>query len=1000
VTTGTSTPGLAVPGLAVPGSGGSGSAVSAFTIGFITGDSTSAAQAFAPGGWTTLPAVTASNGVDHTCDVVLTAAWTVTSSPVSVTGTAGTAEDMSGSIIGVQVGAPSPIPEDSGVAPGWAGRTILEAAIGSGFQTPPDEMTWVTLNDSALTPAQQEAAGQPKCFWSWEETSTGIPYALGQLQSSEGNLQLDNASANFTPSNPSGNFYPDITTGTPLRLRFALGTVGGVTQDRWYTWSRNALDWDEKRDEELRSYVVTGLTDSWSVASAPCPSAYRTEIIQDAPQSWWAMDDQPLAGGVLPTQLVNGAAGNSNPLVIYAASGGVSAGDQYSTTGTDLTTDGSGITGIPAANPPPSVAIYSVGANAGWMYGDPQSSPSSYSTGNPVTSSPGAASWQQTGLLGNSGSNGWFMAANDPDFPPLADGMSFELWWNPAFFGSATGFTDTSNSTFVVAGQPYSQITLATLATASNAVAILYLDISGHLILETFNGSSGTATTIYNDSDLRSGSFHQVVITATTTAWTVYVDGGQAALVTGTATGMTSAWDWLIIGADCGTAGGSSLNDATHMGNVAYSHAEVYAGILPYWRVLAHYCAAATGFGVIPAPQTVAASTVVNRLAGVGYTPDGAVYKGSYGSSGSAATSFGFSALAVAEIGSYTSGPSARSAIAAVGSNTSGVITGRAAWASWTGLAPQFTVYTAAAADAETSAGVANGSGMAFTAGYGSGATSAGVCKVSGGTGASPPAGPSALGHTVANRIEWLLAAGGMTAPNRAVDATASELAQAALDVGGQACGANIANQASSDYGLWYVDNCNTLSYRARPHLNSDGITWNLSSAGPEYGIPFESSQDFPNDPQYVINSIQIAPYSPDQASLPVITPASATAAKASQSQYGVRPLSLGTTNYLQSSSEIQSIADWLLSTFGALERRSQNLKVDAARNPSAWGYVLGLNVGDVCQIWDQPLSGGPLSVSTYRVSMIARKVAFGANSNEPEASATITCDPVVTYFS
>lgn len=999
MTAGTSVPGLAVPGLAVPGGFGGPPAipVNAFEIAFVTGDSTAATQAFAPSGWTTLPAVTASNGVDHSCDVVLTAAWTVTSGAESVTGTA-TTEDLSGSILGVQVDAPSPIPEDSGVAPGWAGRTILEAAIGSGFQTPADEVTWVVLNDSALTPDEED-----KCLWSWEETSTGIPYALGQLQSSEGSVQLDNSSGAsagaFTPSNPTGLYYPNVTTGTPLRLRIMLGTVGGVPVNRTYIWSRNALDWTEKRDEDLRSFVQTGLTDSWSVASASCPTPYRGEVGQDGPQSWWPMDDQPLAGGVQPAQLLNAADGNTNPLVVYAASGGVTVGDSYSTTGTNLTTDGSGLTGLPPGNPPPSVAVPAAGTNQGFLYGDPQSSPASYSTGNPVTSSPGSAAWQQTGLLGSGGSNGWFLAANDPDFPPLADGMSFALWWDPSFFGSATGFTDISNSTFDVAAQPYSQITLATLATASEPVAVLYLDISGHLILETFNGSAGTPHSIYSDSDLRSGSFHQVVLTATAADWTAYLDGGMAAQVSGTAAGMTSAWDWLVIGADLAGGGGSSLSSATHMGNVAFSQAQVFPLVLPAWRVMAHYSAAATGFGLVPAPQTVASSTVGNFLAGVGYTPDGSEYQGSYGKSGITVTSFGFSALATANIGSYSSGPSARSAICALGGNDSGSVFGRAAWASWTGLAPLFTVYTAADAGGETSAGTAAGSGLAFTAGYGGSATPAGVCKTGGGSGASPPAAPAPLGDTVAQRLERLLAYGGMTAPNRAVDATATELVQAALDVGGQQCGANVANVVSSDYGLWAVDNCNTLSYRSRPHLNADTVVWNLSSAGPEYGIPFDPGQEWPNDPQYVVNSVQITPYSPEQATLPVITPSDAAAAKASQNQYGVRPLSLGTTNYLQDTATIQAAADWLLATYGALERRSQNLKVDAAANPAAWVYVMGLNVGDVCEIWDLPLSGGPLSTGTYRVSQIARKISGSSNGGHPEASATITCDPLVTYF-
>jgi hypothetical protein len=109
--------------------------------------------------------------------------------------------------------------------------------------------------------------------------------------------------------------------------------------------------------------------------------------------------------------------------------------------------------------------------------------------------------------------------------------------------------------------------------------------------------------------------------------------------------------------------------------------------------------------------------------------------------------------------------------------------------------------------------------------------------------------------------------------------------------------------------------------------------------------------------------------------------------------------MSIGTTNYLQSASEIQTIADWLFATYGSLERRSTDLKIDAARYPAAWVLVAGLNVGDCLQIVDQPMSGGPVSTGTYRVSLIARRIAFGANGSTPEASVTITCDPLVTFF-
>ena len=972
-----------------------------FMLAAVVGDNSSAGQAFAPASWTTLHTVTATNGTNHVSDVVLTSAYLASNTgSISVNGTASSAEDLSGVLIGIELAAPSPI-TGTGIAPGWPGRMIVEMAFGAGFETPQDELVWTTLNDSAVAPGP----GVTKRFWGWAD-SGGIPYALAQLQSGTGTVTLDDADGHLTPSNSASPWYPDVVTGTPVRLRVALGTLtgplGSTTVNRWYVIARNMRAAQEKRDSNMRNYVDMSLTDIWSVVSGSGPSPYRGEVEQDNPQSWWAFDDQPLAGGVQPTQMVNSAAGNTNPMVIYGASGGVTAGDSYTTTGVDATAF------VP--QPPtiaPSIAVYAVAQQAGWMYGDPQSSPQSYQTGNPVTANPGSAAWQQTGLLGAGGSNGWFMAANDAGFPALSGGASAGIWFNAAFFGTATGWTSPTAAKYDIAGQPYSQITLATLATASAPVAILYLDISGHLILETFNGGTGSTTTIYSSSDLRSASWHHIMLTATTTTWAVYVDGGLTASASGTATGMTSAWTWLILGADCGSSGGSSLSSATHMGNVALSHCEVYTGVLPAARVLAHYCAAITGFGVLP-PRRLSLSAPSRTRPRVSATPrtgrcstsgnHSSVSAAGYGSTGTAVVTYSFSGLAVAQAGSYTSGPSARAVQAGLGVDSGGIYIGNAVWVSFTSLAPSVGIYTSASADAELNAATVCGSGDSFSSGFGSGASGSGVCQTAAGTNASPPTGPSSLGDTVGARIERIMGLGMVTYPGRAID-QAPLLVQAALDVGGQQTGASVQNIVSSDNGWLFVDNCGVLNYRQKSHLSSDTVIWDLSSAGPSYGYPFQPGQTFKTDPQKVFNVITVSPYSPDGASLPDVTPANASAADTSQAQYGPRPLQV--TSYLQDSSKQQAQANWLLTTYGSAQRRTDALTVDAAGYPPAWLYVLAANIGDLVSIVDQPMQGGPQSTGTYRISSLSRRVFFGANGNKPVGSLTIIADPVpASYWS
>jgi hypothetical protein len=895
----------------------------ALVIAGVCGDSTSAGQAFTPPGFTPLATVSASNGVSHASDAVLTTACAVTSGALTVSATAASATDLSGFIIGLLINAPDPVP--AGANQAWAGRTILEIALGGGFQTAADELTWTVLSDSAVNPLTTV-----KRFWGYAET-TGIQYQLGAIQTTEGTVSVDNFDGALSPFNTASPYYPYLQTGTPVRLRFALR--GAV--NRWYVISRNATKFPEQRTSTLRNWVPLGTGDIWATASGPCPTPYRAEVLQDAPGWWWPCDDQALAGGVLPTQLRNAAPGNVNPLLIKPSPNGIPYQDLCGMSGgvygsvTDLTALG------PQATPAvPSVAVYQVGQQSGWMYGDPQSSPSA-SAGGAITASPGAAAWQQSGLLGETGSYGWYLACNDT-FPPLASGVTIEVWPSAGFLGGAAAYT--IGGYFDVAAQPTCPITLLELATGSLPVAILQLDTSGHLNLITYAAgtSTGTSHAIYTGSDLRCAQFSSLTLQLTPTTWTVQVNGGLTANVSGTCTAMTSAWTWLIGCGDLGTGGGASPSGLAHGGNLAYSHLSVYPRILPQARILAHYSAAITGFGLLPAPTGLALSSVANSLA-TGFTPDGTLHQGTYGP-GTAAWSFSLVAAAVA--GAYTSGPSARVTTTGMLAGTNSA-TGSAVWAAATALAPGIALYTSADANAETQASVILGTGDAFTSGYGSGAAGSGACHVSGGSGASPPMAATPLGDTVAQRIERAAGYSGMTAPNRAVDASASLLVHAALDIGGQAGGTAMSNIAKSDGGFASIDNNNTYCYRSRPHLAADTPAWSLGPLASEGMIPYKPGQTFAADPTRLWDTILATPYDPSGATPPDITPVNAAGVAAAIIQAGARAYPF--TSYLQSLAEIQLFVNWLFSNYGQNRRRISVLEIDAASYPAAWEFVLGL---------------------------------------------------------
>lgn len=925
-----------------------------FFIGGVGGDNIASGQAFLPSGYTALATQTQTNGANALADNILTAAFRSSSTlSQSVSGTSSVAENMSGFLLGVEVSADSPIP--AGQNPNWP-FLKFEAALGSGFNTPNSELTWTDLTGR---------------LWNWDET-TGIQYQLGQIQATNLELQADNFDQALTSTNASSPYYPEIAPGTPIRLRMALGIIGGTIVNRWYILQRNAQEWTEEIDEQFRQYVNLTGTDLWNALSATPATFYRSELYEDGPYAWWPLDDQPGTAGVLPSQMLNAAPGNSKTLNVQLSPLGTGPTSPFGTDGSTLPFSPAGKT--------PGIAVYTVGSNSGWMFGDPVQAPASFDTGNPVSAQPGSASWQMAGATGNTGSNGWFLTCNDTNFPPLANGITVETWFNYEFFGSQT--TAQSVSLHIVAQQPYCPLSILELATDTAPVAVLQLDISGHLNLITYHSGAATSHSIYSGSDLRDSSWHMITMTLTTTTWEVWLDGGDNAKVSGSATGMTSAWTWLIANGDLGSAGGTSPGSIAHGGNAALSHVAVFPYVLPYYRRLDHYWAAITAFGQIPAPSAVALKPIPWSSPGA-VTPDGQFSSGTYGESSG---QWAMSAVVVAQAGGNNSGPSAWGIGGGVAAQFN---EGDSAAVAWTGVAPTWAIYNAASAGSETQAALTAGTSDDFGGGYGASASSYGVADAGNGNGSSVPVA-SQIGDTVGQRIERLMRAGKCASPQRCIDQASLLVVAPGSTGGGSQTGTSIQAIQESDDGMLFVDNCGNLTYWERPHLASqyNSPVWQI---GPSAGkIPYYVQTNWVTDPQRVYNAITIAPQSPTGAALPLITPADATTANASQARYGAQPLQV--TSWLQSQAEMQAQADWLLATFGSPHRRSEQLLIDAGPYPAAWPLVLGVNVGDIVTLEDWVIGGGG-AVFTMRVTEIKRRLDFGTHNQPVTGQVVLTLD-------
>ena len=596
---------------------------------------------------------------------------------------------------------------------------MFEAAFGSGYSTPPSEMTWTDPTSR---------------LWGYTET-TGIQYQSGPLQATNATVTLDNYDNYLASQNSASPYYPDVLTGTPLRLRMALGTLGGNVSNRWHVIQRNAQEWQEAIDEAFRRYSPSTMTDIWSTLSSASLTPYRGEVYADNPYAWWPCDDLEGDANVPPTTLLNAATGNSNVLDITFNSVGLSL---------LYLTNGATIPGSVAAN----IATYKVNAAAGWMWGDPQVTPSSVGGAGKITASPGANAWQALGQLGNTGSQGYYLVSNDPSFPPLSGGVTVEGWFQYPYFGGQQYYNPGTPE--IYCNGPYAPWTLLALTTNSNPVAILQIDTSGHLNLITYNGSTPTSHSIYTTTDLRDNCWRHYAVTLTPTTWQVFVNGGLRAFASGTATGMTSAWTYLVVNGDMGsTHGGGTPGSVQHGANVIVSHVAVYPELLPGWRLLSHYNAAITGFGLLPTPT----GTTLNL--GAGITIDGQYnITGNY-ADGSSSTYYYYPAQTISQAGSHHSGPSVYVLNTVLGNN-GGAGNGSQMTPIADGtVSDEFAFYTYNSSFVPniglTQASVSAAPYDVYTGGFGGSTVSIGLAHISAGSGGALPSGPdSPRGHRAA----------------------------------------------------------------------------------------------------------------------------------------------------------------------------------------------------------------------------------------------------------
>jgi hypothetical protein len=327
-----------------------------------------------PAGWNALTGASASNGVDHTADIRLTPAWQVTSSSSSASVSSSGSLDLAGVIAGVLIAAPQPAQPN----PYWP-VMVTEAAIGSGVQTPPSQMTWTALSGRALSLSVKQ----------------GKQYSQGTLNAGQGVLVLDNPDGSLIP--PGTGPFTGIDSGTPLRRRVTWpGLPGGPANPtpHYVAFSGYLRRWPFSLDSGmLRGQSACELTDVWGYGAGPLNSMAIEESLLDSPRSLWPMTDPAKATGAS-----NIAPGNSLPLNQVASKFGAGG------------------------------ATAAFGVNSGALIGAGSAQVTASGAGG------GSAGMWQQDLAGTSlalNGYGYALQCTDTSYPPVSGGVTVETWAQP-----------------------------------------------------------------------------------------------------------------------------------------------------------------------------------------------------------------------------------------------------------------------------------------------------------------------------------------------------------------------------------------------------------------------------------------------------------------------------------------------------------------------------------------------------------------------------------------
>lgn len=187
-------------------------------------------------------------------------------------------------------------------------------------------------------------------------------------------------------------------------------------------------------------------------------------------------------------------------------------------------------------------------------------------------------------------------------------------------------------------------------------------------------------------------------------------------------------------------------------------------------------------------------------------------------------------------------------------------------------------------------------------------------------------------------------------------------------DIGGNDVATNINNIAQTEQALLFIDRNGNLTYQSRQTIASRGVQVTLGERQDLGEIPYLVTLEADFDPQYVNNDIQIThlgtpPFIPTSST----TRATATTGSSSPTilirnnasidAYGDKSLQL--TSYFSYVVSSVNLAAYLASQYANPMVRVAQVEVTPASNPTQFGPLLGLDIGDRVLLKRRPV-GAP----------------------------------------